>query len=200
MEAKKQTTSKRTKSYKKKQEPDKSDLKAKLHNLSDKLGQLESRAFWRTHLKWPKFIRKPRIRFSMPRLSGTLPIPNRTIMFVIALFLVGFSIAGGAYDMVSKTTGKIAIGYDTNSHPPRPIFFINGMNDQFMLEGIIAFTIILCGFLGFIFIHQSTKHFYRPKYSYILFTVGIGLLLFAFISMTSIALNGKNLNMYSQRW
>jgi hypothetical protein len=200
MASKKRKRPGRAKAYKRREEAEDSDLKAKMQSLGAKLGQLESREFWRTHLKWPKFIRKPRIRFTMPRLSGTLPIPNRTIMFFLALILVGFSLAGGAYDMVSKTTGKIAVGYDTSVHPPRPIFFIEGIHDQFLLEGIIAFAVVMCGFLGFMFIHQSTKHFYRPKFSYMLFAVGIGLLIFSFISMTSIILNGKEINMYSPNW
>ncbi len=197
MESKKQ---RKSRYQKRKIESEENDFKIKIKNITAKLSQLEKRDFWYYHLPWPKFLRKPRIRFVAPRISGSFPIPNRTIMFVIALFLVGFSIAGGAYDIVSKSTGKIAVGYDTSVQPARAIFFYQGIHDQFMLEGIIAFALICCGFIGFLFIHQSTKHFYRPKYSYMLFAVGIGLILFSFFSMTMIVLNGKNINMYSPRF
>ena len=151
MESKKRK-SQRSKSSKRKQVPEKADFKTKLKNFGSKFGQLERREFWYSHLPWPKFFRKPRIRFTAPRISGSFPIPSRNIMFVLSLFLVGFSIAGGAYDIISKTTGKIAVGYDTSVHPPRPIFFLEGIHDQFMLEGIIAFALIICGFIGFLFI------------------------------------------------
>ena len=118
--------------------------------------------------------------------------------FLISVFLLLFSVVTS----YSQTTGKIAVGYDTSVHPPRPIFFLEGIHDQFMLEGIIAFALIMCGFLGFLSIHQSTKHFYRPKYSYMLFTVGIAMIFFAFFSMTMIVLNdgAKDINMYSPRF
>ena len=176
------------------------DLKTKLTNIGKKLSQLEKKEFWHSHLPWPKFLRKPKIRFTPPRINRTLPIPSRNIMFVLALFLVGFSIAGGAYDIISKTTGKIAVGYDTSVSPPRPIFFYSGIHDQFMLEGIIAFSLIICGLIGFLFIHQSTKHFYRPKYSYMLLLVGIALLMFAVFSLQSIVIYGKGIHLYSPRF
>ncbi len=191
---------KKAKYYKRKELPEKKDLKAKLNAVRNKLGQLEKREFWYSHLPWLKFLRKPKIRFVAPRISGTMPIPNRTLMFGIALILVGFSIACGAYDIVSKSTGRIAVGYDTSVQPARPIFFMDGMHDQFLLEGIIAFAIIMCGMIGFLFIHQSTKHFYRPKYSYMLFALGIGLLIFSFFSMTYIIIVEKGVTMYGPKF
>jgi len=200
MESKKEKKSKKAKYSTRKEVPQKNDLKTRLQNIKDKLGQLEKKEFWNSHLPWPKFLRKPKIRFIAPRISGSFPIPNRTGMFIIAIFLVGFSLACGAYDLISKTYGRIAIGYDSSTSPATPIFFLEGMHDQFFLEGIIAFAIIMCGLIGFLFIHQSTKHFYKPKYSYMLFAVGIGLLFFAFISMLLIVHYGKNIPMYSNSW
>jgi len=198
MEPKKLALLSKTKNYKRKQvREEKPDFQTKLKDIGKKLGQLEKKEFWYAHLPFPKFIRKPRIRFTPPRINPAVPIPNRIIMFIISLFLVGFSIAGGAYDMVSKTTGRIAVGYDTSTHPATPIFFYEGLHDQFLLEGIIAFSLILMGFIGFMFIHQSTKHFYRPKYSYMLFAVGIVLILFAVFSLQSIVVNQKGVNLYS---
>lgn len=200
MESKKQSAGNKIQNYKRKQVkevPEKNDLASKLKVMRKKLGQLETREFWYNHLPFPKFLRKPRIRFSPPRINPTVPIPNRIIMFVLSLFLVGFSIAGGAYDMVSKTTGRIAVGYDTSTHPATPIFFYNSLNDQFFLEGIIAFLLIICGFIGFLFIHQSTKHFYRPKYSYMLLAIGIILVFFAVFSLQSIVIHQKGTHLYS---
>jgi len=200
MEPKKQSSANKMQNYKRKQVhevPEKNDFISKLKTMGKKLGQLEKRDFWYAHLPFPKFLRKPRIQFAPPRINPTVPIPNRIIMFVVSLFLVGFSIAGGAYDIVSKTTGRIAVGYDTSTHPATPIFFYNSLNDQFMLEGIIAFALILCGFIGFLFIHQSTKHFYRPKYSYMLFAIGIILIFFSVFSLQSIVVNQKDVHLYS---
>jgi uncharacterized membrane protein YidH (DUF202 family) len=200
MDSKKLALLNKAKNYKRKTLQDKEekpDFQTKLKEIGKKLGQLEKREFWYAHLPFPKFLRKPRIRFSLPRVNTTVPIPNRIIMFAFSLILVGFSIAGGAYDMVSTNVGKIAVGYDTSTTPATPIFFYNGLNDQFMLEGIIAFAIIMMGFIGFMFIHQSTKHFYRPKYSYMLFAIGIVLVLFAVFSLQSIVINQKGVNLYS---
>ena len=193
--SKKQKSSPKAKA---KQLPEKTGLKATFEKLGQRLGQLEKKEFWHSHLPWPKFLRKPRIRFSLPRINRTFPIPNRTVMFVLALILVGFSIAGGAYDIISTTTGRMAVGY-TGGENPQAIFFYTGMHDQFFLEGIIAFALISMGFIGFLFIHQSTKHFYRPKYSYMLFSVGIALIFMAFIFMNLIVTgeDGKDITMYS---
>jgi hypothetical protein len=203
MEPKKQSLADKIQKYKRKQvreAPEKTDLISKLKNMGKKLGQLEKKEFWYAHLPFPKFLRKPRIRFTPPRINPTLPPPNRIIMFALSLILVGFSIAGGAYDIMSKTTGRIAVGYDTSTHPATPIFFYNSLNDQFLLEGIIAFALILCGFIGFLFIHQSTKHFYRPKYSYMLLAIGIILVFFAVFSLQSIVVNDKGVNLYSDNY
>ncbi|NVM55081.1 MAG: hypothetical protein HWN66_15355 [Candidatus Helarchaeota archaeon] len=198
MESKKNRKPNRSKSYKRKQVPEKTDIKTKFEKIGHKLGQLEKKEFWHAHLPWPRFLRKPKIRFVAPRINRTIPIPSRNLMFLLALFLVGFSLAGGAYDITSKTLGKMAVGYQsTGSGPPKPVFFYSGLHDQFMLEGIIAFAVICLGFIGFLFIHQSTKHFYRPKYSYMLFALGIGLVFFTFISMTLIVIKGKGLNLYN---
>ncbi|HUX99571.1 MAG TPA: hypothetical protein VMV49_08465 [Candidatus Deferrimicrobium sp.] len=197
MESPKQKPPKKARFYKKKQETEKSDFKTKLKKIGNKLGQLEKKEFWHSHLPWPRILRKPKIRFEAPRINRTIPIPSRNVMFVLALIIVCFSLAGGAYDLVSKTVGKIAIGYDTSFTPPKPIFFYSGMHDQFMLEGFIAFALIICGFIGFLFVHQSTKHFYRPKYSYMLFALGIVLVLFAVFSLQSIFINGKGVHLYS---
>lgn len=182
------------KNYKRKQaREEKPDIQTKLKFLGKKLGQLEKKEFWYAHLPFPKFLRKPRMRFTPPRINRTIPIPNRTIMFIFALALVGFSVAGGAYIMVSTNVGKIAVGYTySSSGPPIPDFFIDSLNDQYMLEGIIAFALIIMGFIGFMFIHQSTKHFYRPKYSYMLFATGIVLILFAVFALQTIAVNEKS--------
>jgi uncharacterized membrane protein YidH (DUF202 family) len=198
MEPKKLPLLSKTKNYKRKQvREEKPDFQTKLKDIGKKLGQLEKKEFWYAHLPFPKFIRKPRIRFNPPRINPTVPIPNRLFMFAFSLILVGFSIAGGAYDLVSTNLGKIAVGYDTSTDPPTPIFFYKSLNDQFMLEGLIAFALIMMGFIGFMFIHQSTKHFYRPKYSYMLFAVGIVLILFAVFSLQSIVVHNKGVNLYS---
>ncbi len=194
MSAKKQKGPKKGKF---KPDPEKPSIRTKLESVGGKLGQLEKREFWHSHLPWPKFLRKPKIRFVSPRISGSVPSPNRTIMFALALILLAYSLAGGSYDIVSKTTGKIAIGYDTSTDPATPIFFYSGLHDQFLLEGIIGFSLIFMGLVGFLFIHQSTKHFYRPKYSYMLFAVGVGLLFFSFIAITMIIEEGKGINMYN---
>jgi hypothetical protein len=198
MEPKKLPLLSKPKNYKRKQvTEEKSDFETKLKDLGKKLGQLEKKEFWYAHLPFPKFLRKPRIRFTPPRINPTVPIPNRILMFLFSLIIVGFSIAGGAYDLISTNLGKIAVGYDTSTSPPTPIFFYQSINDQFMLEGIIAFALIGMGFIGFMFIHQSTKHFYRPKYSYMLFAIGIVLILFAVFSLQSIVIHEKGVNLYS---
>jgi len=180
--------------------PEKTDFTSKLKEIGRKLSRLEKKDFWYAHLPFPKFLRKPRIRFTPPHINPRIPIPNRIIMFVFALVLVAISIAGISYDIVSKSTGQMAVGYDTSTHPATPIFFYNSLNDQFMLEGFIAFALILCGFIGFLFIHQSTKHFYRPKYSYMLFAIGIVLIFFSVFVLQSIVVHDKSIHLYSDKY
>ncbi|NVM55041.1 MAG: hypothetical protein HWN66_15150 [Candidatus Helarchaeota archaeon] len=188
--------SKRAGANRKNQKAKHSSFGHKLQKLKIKLNKLEKRKFWKAHLFWPKFLRKPKIRFLSSRLKIQIPIPNRTFMFVISLVLVAFSIAGGAYNIVNKTMPPLGYNDPTNG-PPHPDFFYPDMNKQYLLEGIIGFALIFVGFVGLIFIHQSTKHFYRPNYSYMLLTIGIGLMLFSFFSLVRIVTIEKQIEMYS---
>ncbi len=167
----------------------KTRIQANLKKVKDKFRQLEKREFWTIHLTWPKFLRRPKIRFNSYKFKFSLPVPNRMGMFILAIVLIGFSLAGGAYNLVNNSVTFVA--------DPQPTWFYpKEVNEQFVLEGLIGFLLIFVGFLGFFFVHQSSKHFYHPRYSYMLFAVGITLISFAFYSLTRIMQLGKMIEMY----
>ncbi|MHA1409969.1 MAG: hypothetical protein ACTSQY_06645 [Candidatus Odinarchaeia archaeon] len=128
-----------------------------------------------------KLIRKPKLRLSKPRLK--LPkAPSKNFWYTIILFIVYFSLAGGAYIIVKQPP---TIGADQAGNPV--VIFTRslggGLDEQFVLEAILASLLMFLGFIGFISVYESTKHIYTPNYAYVLLIAGIVMIIMAAVGL-----------------
>ncbi|MHA1754711.1 MAG: hypothetical protein ACTSYR_04255 [Candidatus Odinarchaeia archaeon] len=131
--------------------------------------------------KISKIFRKPKIRLSKPRLK--LPkAPSKTFWYIIILFVIYFCLAGGVYDIVHQ---PISIGVDQAQNPV--IIYTRslggGLDEQFLIEGLLGSLLMFLGFVGFMTIYESSKNIYTPNYSYMLLVAGIAMVIIAFAAL-----------------
>ncbi|MEM2971855.1 MAG: hypothetical protein QW270_05480 [Candidatus Bathyarchaeia archaeon] len=92
------------------------------------------------------------------------------VIIAAAIFLFG----GGLYSVITKPLPAAYYG-------GRFIFLYPTLSEQFITDNIVATTLYALGFIGLASIYQSTKYAYKPRQAYMMFLVGICLLLIAYI-------------------
>jgi len=100
--------------------------------------------------------------------------PSTLILSIIAIAVAVFLFGGGLYDIIMKPLPALYYG-------GRFYFLYPELGSQFIYDSIIAMTLYSLGIAGLIAIYQSTKYAYKPRQAYMMFLVGIGLLLLAYI-------------------
>jgi len=108
-------------------------------------------------------------------------MPSRMFWYGVSLIIVYFILAGGIYDIVNQ---PIVAGSNPSTGTPILVFTVGlggGIDEQFVLEGFVGAFLMFLGFLGFILLYESTKHFYNPSYATMLLIAGIALVAIAFI-------------------
>jgi hypothetical protein len=134
--------------------------------------------------RFSKILRKPKIRLTKPRLK--LPkAPSKTFWYAIILFIVYFCLAGGIYNIVVQ---PITVGSDATGNP---VFIFSsslggGIDEQFLMEGLIGSLLMFFGFVGFITLYEGTKHLYTPNYAYTLIIIGAVMIMIGFIGLQSL--------------
>ena len=63
----------------------------------------------------------------------------------------------------------------------RFIFLYPQLSEQFISDSMVATILYSFGIIGLIVMYQSTKYAYKPRQAYMMFIVGIILLLIAYI-------------------
>jgi hypothetical protein len=107
------------------------------------------------------------------RVSTTKP--STLILSIIAIAIAIFLFGGGLYDLTMKPYPA----YYSNSSGF--IFLYPQISEQLISDSIIAATLYSLGVVGLLAIYQSTKYAYKPRQAYMIFIVGIVLLLLAYI-------------------
>ncbi len=92
------------------------------------------------------------------------------IVIAIAIFLFG----GGLYNIIRT---PLPSAYAGGSF----IFLYPQLSEQFITDSMIATILYSLGIIGVIAMYQSTKYAYKPKQAYMVFLVGVVLLLIAYI-------------------
>jgi len=165
--------------------------------LTDSFQKVLTKNFWKSHLPWPeRIIRKPKIRYTNIFIGKKLPdfLTSRYLALVGVYILLYFFLSGGMY-FITGAYREIPLGYGSGN-PPEPIIWLNSLNDQFILEGIIAGIFIFIGLIGFILIYYSSKNFYKPTTSYVYLGFGLILVFISFILLEN-AMNQKGIRLYS---
>jgi len=114
----------------------------------------------------------------LPRkLSATKP--SIFVLTVITIAFVVFLVGGGLYSLITKPYPAVYYG-------GRFLFVYPQLSEQFVSDSIIAMILFSMGIAGLAFMYQSTKYAYKPRQAYMLFIVGVTLLIIAYVSIEAV--------------
>ena len=100
--------------------------------------------------------------------------PSTLILSVIAMAVAVFLFGGGLYNIIMKPLPSVYYG-------GRFLFLYPQLSEQFITDSMIAIILYSLGIIGLIAIYQSTRYAYKPRQAYMMFLVGIVLLLLSYI-------------------
>jgi hypothetical protein len=146
----------------------------------------------RKKMTWvTKNIRIPYVNF--PDFKGRnfdIPTPSRNILLGVIYVFLFWLMMGGVYLMIPNSSGHlpIALGADQSG---TPIWIYPSITDAFVIESIVAGSVIFIGAVGFIILYQSTKHIYNTRYARILITIGFIMATVTFIILQFIIIQRK---------
>jgi hypothetical protein len=106
------------------------------------------------------------------RISTTKP--STLVLSVAAIAIAVFLFGGGLYNIIMKPLPAIYYG-------GRFVFLYPQLSEQFISDSIVATILYSLGIVGLIVIYQSTKYAYKPRQAYMMFIVGVLLLMLAYI-------------------
>jgi hypothetical protein len=120
--------------------------------------------------------------FSINRLYRRISTmkPSTVIVSIIALGIAVFLFGGGLYDITMKPLPSY---YSSTSGF---LFIYPTLADQFISDSLIAMILYSLGIIGLLITYQSTKYAYKPRQAYMIFLVGVFLLLSAYIFLEAI--------------
>jgi hypothetical protein len=104
----------------------------------------------------------------------TTNAPTAFIVTVVGISYAVFLFGGGLYTLI---TG------------PQPSAYVNGrffflypdISSQFVADTLISVTLYALGFLGLLFIYQSSKSAYKPRQAYMMMVIGVAFVLLAYV-------------------
>jgi len=100
--------------------------------------------------------------------------PSTLILSIIAIAIAVFLFGGGLYSLIMKPYPAVYYG-------GRFIFLHPQLSEQFISDSIVSMSLYSLGILGLIVMYQSTKYAYKPRQAYMMFLVGVVLLLLAYV-------------------
>jgi len=100
--------------------------------------------------------------------------PSSLLIPVAAIAFVVFLLGGGLYDIIMQPLPAVYYG-------GRFLFLYPQLSDQFIGDSIVAMTLYALGIFGLFSVYQSTKYVYKPRQAYMMMTVGVVLLLLAYV-------------------
>jgi hypothetical protein len=120
------------------------------------------------------------LAYSMNRLYRRLSTskPSTITLSVIAIGVVIFLFGGGIYNVVRRPLPSAYVNVPGGG---RFIFLYPQLSEQFITDSIVATILYSLGIIGALALYQSTKYVYKPRQAYLVFLVGISLLILAYI-------------------
>lgn len=100
--------------------------------------------------------------------------PSSLILSAIAIAVAVFLFGGGLYDIIVKPYPAVYYG-------GRFYLLYPELGSQFIFDSIVSMILYGLGIVGVIVMYQSTKYAYKPRQAYMMFLMGIALILIAYI-------------------
>ena len=132
----------------------------------------------RTPWLFGKKLRKPKMAY--PRIRGrriVLPTPSKALGLA-AIYAILFILQTGVVYLIYREPP--ALGADAQGDP---IFLYPGIQDSFIVEGIVASVLIFVSSTGFLLLYQASKYSYNRKLAMRIIIIGVIMILFAFSSL-----------------
>lgn len=115
-----------------------------------------------------RFFYAPRLRVLKPPLSVII-----IALVTVTVFLLG----GGVFDFVEKNIPMIVPG----SGEQWTFFIRYSLTGQTLIESLFSMIFYSIGIAGFYLVFRSTRYAYRRRHAWIVLSVGIGMVIMAFI-------------------
>jgi hypothetical protein len=104
----------------------------------------------------------------------TTNAPTAFIVTVVGISYAVFLFGGGLYTLINH---------------PQPSAYVNGqfyflypdIGSQFVADTLISVTLYALGFVGLLFIYQSSKSAYKPRQAYMMMVIGVAFVLLAYV-------------------
>ncbi len=119
--------------------------------------------------------------YSMRRLQRRISTikPSNFVLAGIAIAFAVFLFGGGLYSIIVKPYPAVYYG-------GRFLFVYPQLIEQFISDSLIAMILYTMGIVGLATMYQSTKYAYKPRQAYLMFLVGVALLIIAYVSVEAI--------------
>ncbi len=103
--------------------------------------------------------------------------PSAVVLSAIVIAATIFLFGGGLYNVINR---PLPSAYVEVPGGGRFIFLYPQLSEQFITDSIIATILYSLGIIGVLAIYQSTKYAYRPRQAYLMFLMGLVLLIIAY--------------------
>jgi len=117
------------------------------------------------------------LSYSLNRLYKQISTtkPSTTLLSAIVIAVAIFLFGGGIYNVIRRPLPAAYAG--------GRFFFLypQGLSEQFVTDSIVATILYSLGIIGVIAMYQSTKYAYKPREAYMMFLIGVVLLIIAYI-------------------
>jgi predicted neutral ceramidase superfamily lipid hydrolase len=100
--------------------------------------------------------------------------PSTLILSIVTIAFAVFLFGGGLYDIITPPLPAVFSGQ-------RFYLIYPQLSEQFMSDSLLSMILYSFGIIGLIAIYQSTKHAYKPRQAYMMFIVGLVLVLITYI-------------------
>jgi hypothetical protein len=100
--------------------------------------------------------------------------PSTFILSMIVIAIAVFLFGGGLYSIIMKPYPAVYYG-------GRFIFLYPQLSEQFIYDNVVATILYSLGIAGLLAIYQSTKYASKPRQAYMIFLIGIALLIISYI-------------------
>ncbi len=105
--------------------------------------------------------------------------PSGFTLALVAVAVTIFLLGGGLYSIIVKPYPAVYYG-------GRFLFVYPQLSEQFVSDSMIAMILLSLGVIGLAFMYQSTKYALKPRQAYMMFIVGVFLLIIAYASIEAI--------------
>ncbi len=100
--------------------------------------------------------------------------PSALMLSAVVISLAIFLFGGGLYNLIRRPLPSAYAG-------GRFLFLFPQLSEQFVTDSMVATILYSLGIIGAISIYQSTKYAYKPRQAYLMFLMGVALLLIAYV-------------------